>query len=329
MDKNIYSFDKNESFIDKKTGIEIFNLKGFKTQSSDSSVIHLKGKYFAIKYGVHYGHLLIDYLGPYLYLKKIYPDLQLIFFKYESSDIYFTCTKPSEDLVNFFNAKVIDLNKENYSFDEFIFFYREDLEITGIPNLLKIDKNAKFILPIIPSRLFLNNFYYVDEHSETFITYATEMLKNVYEYFAQYLINDNYYDKIYITRQINNKKTNLFSDQEWFKKSKERYVSDSKEIIQKIKQKKYKIINLDGLGFFEQINIFYNANIIVSQNGTGMINCLWAKESSQIFKIIKNSAYDYNWNSLINSVNKHHIIDVDTIALNQKDSISKILELIP
>ena len=325
MDINKYFFDKKESYLDPNLNIELFKLFNFKTISNSGSLKHFNGQYFAIKYGVHYGHLLIDYLGQYLYLKKIYPNLKLIFFKYEKSDIYFTCNKPSQDIVDFFNAEIINLNDQNCSFDELIFFYREDLEITGIPNLLKIDPNAKFILPIIPSKLFLDKFYFIDESSNEFINYATTMLKCVYEKFQNYLINENTNNNIYITREVEHKRNNLFKDQEWFKQTKERYTEDSEELKKEIENIGYKIINLNGMGFFEQINIFYNAKNIITQDGTGIINCIWAKPESKIFKIIVNNKYKYPWNTLINLSRNININNINIQFFDNKNYIKSII----
>ena len=37
------------------------------------------GVFLPIKYGMHYGHLIIDFIGGYFQLKKIFPDLKIIF----------------------------------------------------------------------------------------------------------------------------------------------------------------------------------------------------------------------------------------------------------
>lgn len=327
MDKNNYFFDKKESIIDP-TGVELFKFYNFISKINDNPVIHKSGKFFAIKYGTQYGHLLLHFLGPYLYLKKRIPDLQLIFLKFEHSPYYLNTYAPYEDLSKILNAEIIDVNKDNFLFDEFMFFYFDDFDITVFPMLEQQDPNAKSPFPIIPSKLFLENFYALDPKSKELENIETEGLIALFETFKEYRIDKDENNYIYIKRPSDNNKPGPIGQSTWYKNIRsidELYIDFMEN---KIKNLGYQIIDLNGMGFLEQINIFYNAKSIATIDGTSVLNSIWCKPSAKIFRIMINKIYkqtEYPWSRMINSYEQHDIEIIDVTEKNPIDGVNLIV----
>lgn len=332
MDKNDYIFEEKTSFIDETTGVEVFILKNFISKVNSKTPVHFKGKYFAIKYGVQYGHLLIDYIGSYLHLKKYFPDLKLVFFKYEKNDNYLTDTKVSDFMINFFNPIVIDVNGGNYLFDEFIFCYTEDLEFTGIENLLKKDPNAKLVLPIIPSKIFLDKYYYINENSSVRLKYKQETIKALYNEFSKYREKKDLHKKIYISRpEDRNIKASeaMMEFRQNIRYRDDLYYDNLNNLIQ---QKGYKIFNASELSFLDQINLFYNADTVVTIDGTSVLNGIWCKNTANIIKLYINKQYkniNYNWDNMLNATGKYNIDIIDVTEMTPESGIEFIFNSLP
>ena len=101
-----YNFDKGIVIKDPNSGINITTLNNFYINKNLKNKKY-KGIYFPIKYYVHYGNLLDYYIGGYLQLKKIYPELKIIFFK-SNYDLKSSLNPRNElvikDFIEYFNA---------------------------------------------------------------------------------------------------------------------------------------------------------------------------------------------------------------------------------
>lgn len=326
MDKNSYSFDYKTSTIDQ-SGIELFTLHNFKTSINDEKPIYFNGKYFGITFGAEYAHLMMHLIGPYLYLKNTIPDLQLIFLRFEESKDYLTQTKASEDLAKILGAPIIDVNSGNYCFEDFMFFYLDDFHITVKP--IVNDENFKTCFPIIPSSLFLDKFYFVEPDSKELESFETYSLLELYKYFSPFLKLNNNKEKIYIKRARNNYNKSIMSTTQWFKDIK--YLDDLfyDYLEELLTEKGYRVVELDGMNFIEQINLFYNASIVASIEGTSMFNALWCEESTNIFRISANKVYkklNHPWNRMINTVKIKNVTLIDVTEDSPKDGINKIVK---
>ena len=319
-----YTFSSKESYIDTTTGIEIFSLNNF-TNNINNDINKMSGKYFAVKYGMHYGHLLMDGIGAFLYLQKQYPDLKLVFFKYNNE-----VNKVCDDLINFFNAEIIDINNKNYCFEQLYFFYLEDLRITGISDLTEKQKNNIF-MPIIPSGIFLDQYYCVEEGSKNWILYRQEVIKSLCEQFFKYRKQNNIKHNIYITRSSDNNRKDEYSKTSWFSLIRNKDNMYNEYLDNEIKNLGYQVIDPSEFGFFEQINIFFNAKSIVSFDGTSILNSIWCENDTKITKIMVNKEYkkiNYNWNAIINASGKYNIEVLDVTELPAKEGIELILKTI-
>ena len=144
-----YEFSNKKKSRITKYDISLYTLYNFKTINNDGPEVTLNGKYFPVKFECHYGHLLLDYIGPYLYLKTIYPDLKLIFFKFGDFVGLNKTSNVCNELAGIFDAKVIDIYKDNYCLDEIIIPLTEDNSIDA-----ELFSSNIFSIPIIKSSYF-------------------------------------------------------------------------------------------------------------------------------------------------------------------------------
>ena len=84
------------------------------------------------------------------------------------------------------------------------------------------------------------------------------------------------------------------------------------------------------MGFFEQINIAYNAKTYVAIDGGSLINAMWCKDDCKIIKIKINKEYtklNYYWDDVLKSVgvNISKTIDISSINIKDTDTIFKNL----
>lgn len=297
-------FDSKNSYIDQNTDLQIFNIGGLHINNGLQNTIFLNGKYFFIKYGMQYGHLLMDGIGAFLYLKKIIPELKLAFIKIniESSIV-------CDDFINYFNAKLIDLNSNNIVVENLYFFYTEDIRISGIQN---IDTNNIF-RPPIPSQLFLNKYYYISENSDIWKKYTKQWIIALYDEFKKYKDN-NINQKIFIDRSNDFSMSTPYSKTDWFAKNRLIDKNIYFEILENIKTNNINIINFNQISFFEQIKISSQSNLYITLNGTSILNAIWCSDETQIIKINHNKNYDnlnYNWDYILECVNKTNILNIN------------------
>ena len=79
-------------------------------------------------------------------------------------------------------------------------------------------------------------------------------------------------NKIYINRESPNRK-----------------IVNNDEVKQLLKKNNFKIINPENYTFFEQINFFYNAKIIVGMHGAGFTNIIFCKKRTKIIEFLTKS----------------------------------------
>jgi hypothetical protein len=309
-----YSFSNKESFIYDDIKAELFCFSDLQTKINDSMPIRMNGKYFPVKYGMQYGHLLLDFIGTFLYLKKKEPDLQLIFFNFEDKKPNKVC----DDLIKHFNAKMIYIKKENYIFEKFYFFYIDD--VRNVPDWW-IDTNvSNFFIPPIPSGLFLDNFYAMVPFSEEYNIYRSTAVKELCNEFFKYRVPS---DKINL--YIDKNRSNFSNASEQYRRRRDVPEEYKNSLTQKIIDLGYTSMIIDSMGFFEQINLFYNAKRLVSFDGTLFLNAIWCDTDTEIVRIISNPEYNYNWSHIISSGGKENIKIIDIRNLDPIYGIPKIL----
>jgi hypothetical protein len=321
MIKNEYFLEGFNSKIDDETGIEIFTINNLTSKINDSPSIYLDGKYFAVKYGMSYGHLLLDGIGQYLYLKIKNPDLKIVFFKFGNNEYNKVC----ENLINFFNAEVINVFNNNYKIKNLIFFYIEDARLE-LPKDIVDNKNTNLFIPPIPSKLFLNYYYVVPEWSNEWTSLKIKSIESLCKTFYPYRIKNNK-DKIYVSRLNDTTRIDNYSKSNWFKKIRERSKIYDDNLDEIMKNKGYKVVYPEQLDFFEQINLFYNATDIVTIDGTSVLNSIWSDSKTNITRIMINKEYkklNYNWSIFILASGDKNIKVLDLTNLDPIVGLKRI-----
>lgn len=74
------------------------------------------------------------------------------------------------------------------------------------------------------------------------------------------------------------------------RKSDKRSIKNFEELLSKLRLRYLNIkrVSLEGCNFEKQVNIFYNAKLIIGQHGAGLTNILWCRPNTCIIEIDKN-----------------------------------------
>ena len=144
------------------------------------------------------------------------------------------------------------------------------------------------------------------------------------EKFSKHLIKNEYHDKkIYISRKDAHRRyyqeSNNGNDYSYYVQH--RYFSDEEKLESFFTSKGYESITLEGMDYIDQINIFYNAKIIVGAVGTGFLNSLFCKEDARVIQLFLINSYGFNYNYINNDF---EIIDLRNL---DQDMDKILLEL--
>lgn len=303
---NKYSFIKTNILKDPHSGINITTLSNFKVNNG-SEFTHYKGLFFPIKYYVHYGNLLDYYIGGYLQLKKIYPELQIIFFKSQEDFINSTNLRNEfvvKDFIEYFDAEVLDIDNNSYYFDAIIVNDPES--------------------PVVPYDMYTENKNVCGEFSTETISWRLNSTKILFEEFKHRLVKDEK-KKIYVTRSFINKEY-LNSNHDWSTYRKHDILYD--EYLDNLfTQNNFTVVEFSNKGFFEQINIAYNAKEYVGIDGGSLVNAVWCEPDTKIIRIQINkkyTEYNYYWDKNLGAVGNKLYSTIDVTTLDPKKAIQKI-----
>jgi len=325
-----YSIDKKEK-ISKDDEISVFKLYNLHINSGSKNNIILRGLYYPIKYNIHYSHLLIDYLGPFLQMKEKYPNLKMIFLKNKNLNIFYSTEKVCNDLAKEFNAEIVDISENNYILEEVILHYRYDTGVYAKPN-------ANWPIPAIPKTVFAQDSDETEEDDLNIKTlkWLQHSAKCLNKYFSKY-VSEDIIEKLYISRKTSNKihtsRMNNDPDMSYhIKYMLGRRVHDEKydtELENKLKDRGYIIIDPSEMGFFEQIKYCMLAKNIVSIDGGGMLNILFNNKNCFVFQIKVHQDYEYFYKNIIEAVNNNKVYEIDVRDMTVDSAIDYIIKSIP
>lgn len=305
---NKYSFKNIDVIIEPNSGIVINKINNFKINNLNTEK-KFEGIYFASRYRHQYAGLLHDYIGGYLQLKKIYPDLKLIFFKYNQSENNINSLRnelPVLDFIKYFNAEVINIDEESCYFDEILIHNAE--------------------VPIIPDIEKIIDYRMPDEFSTETKTWRINSMKCLLEEFEKHIDKNQEKQNIYVTRSLVNKFWMKSTNEYILNKRVQNIIFDEPLDIF-LNDNGYKIVEFFNYGFFDQINISYNSNIYLTIDGSTLTNAIWCNDKTKIIKIIINDEYkkmNYYWDEKLASVNKKFFKTIDVSNLNSVDAFNKI-----
>jgi len=259
------------------------------------------GTYFPIPYGKHYYHIILDYLSGYLFLKQYFPDLKPIFIKTgikkEKSGTFRAC----DDLAEIFNAEIIDVREDNYIFEKII--------------VLNSDVH------VIPKEYYATLETFISEESELYVNFIQEAIPLMSEYIMPLAKLDGSQNNIWISRKIGSRKmqSTNFEEEKTKRVHHDLYNEHLEEEIKKIS---WKVYDLEDMSFYDQLNIFYNANKIAGFEGTCLLNTIFS--NAPILAIKTNKNYTFNFIGKI-LFNKYNIEILDITQDSPEIGFQKIL----
>ena len=181
------------------------------------------------------------------------------------------------------------------------------------------NKLRKFIKNILKSRgIELKKFVYLDDN---FYNFKNSMIPQFFskEVCIQIL------NKIFKKNHKNKNRIYLTRKNAYYRK-----IINESDLINDLKSKDFKIIDLETLSIDKQIDVFSSAEIIVSPTSSALANIIFCNEGTKVFEIIPKYQYQYENNlksrySYICSVIgcEHHSIEADPIQIDNLDENTK------
>ena len=291
-----HRYDRVIESSEPKSGMPIYEFLNLKLIKNDNNpLIKMDGTFFVVSMATNYSHTLLDVIGAYYQFKDLYPDLIPIFIK-ENMKLKLREYKnlPLEEFAIDNNFIIIDLNKNNFLFEKAI-IHNYFFSPVKIKNLISDDD--------IKQKIFYSN-----------------SIKKVLENIKKPEVKN--FKKIYVSRGFANKNRKLSNN----KHMAEFFTYDEKYDIKLenfFKSQGFDIIELEDLNLSEQIKIFSECIFLAGIEGTNLLNAIWMKDNTPVFKIKIFENY-FSWENIFSSVNQNNIHECNIIGLNTDEGLNKI-----
>ena len=107
------------------------------------------------------------------------------------------------------------------------------------------------------------------------------------------------------------------------------------DLIDELKSKNFKIIDLDTLDIEEQAYVFSSAKVIISPTSSALTNIVFCQKETKIFEIHPKYQFEYEnnfkfrYSKISNYLGcKHYSLEADPIPINDLDNkISKFIDI--
>jgi hypothetical protein len=253
-------------------------------------IIFIPGNSFIFDFSqTQYYHLMQDTIGQFLAIKKYIPDTKIIFLRYNRiTDI--SVENILNDLKKIFNIKEEDV------------IYIKDYHEIVLESVIYFHTFFNSFLSAIDDVMFIDK---KDDPDFIFQVIAAKELRSL---ILPFIENYNYLDKkIYISRyqgeltlyedmKSAQKRKNKKSIDTYSQRIEERTFKNREDLIKLeefFMKNDYEIVSLERLGIIRQAELFYNAKIIATFNGTSSYNSIFANEDTNI--ILMNIHHNYSW----------------------------------
>ena len=173
------------------------------------------------------------------------------------------------------------------------------------------------LLGISPNKLLLSNNYRHFSFDEIYITDHPYNLTNntsIDHENIPYWISDWLKKKFLIKKNIEAIRVNkIFIDRDDVdpKRNSNRRISNENELRDFLKKENFDFIKLSEISFLKQINIFYNADIIVGLHGAGFANLSFCKSGTKVVEIRSNET-----RKIIESIAKNNNLNFNALNYN-------------
>lgn len=191
-------------------------------------------------------------------------------------------------------------------------FMKETLELWGIDTEKIIDPSEEFsaiqadelIVPSLVSKRIPTKGEYFSSYTPLTVYYpswATEYIRNKYiPLLSQNNRNNNFAKRIFISRND----------------SAVRRIINEDDVFELFKPFGFERYKLSALSFIEQLDLFHNAEIIISPNGSGLSNIMFCKPTTRIIEIFQARA-DSSFYNLAQTIG----LDYSYIATSSFDEV--------
>ena len=302
-----YGYLSKNTVNDSLMGVPFIEVDQFYIKNSDKPLIRMDGIYFPVRYGSQHGNMIFDYIGTYLKLKTIYPEIKIIFFKSKFKDEF---ENFSLDFIKFYNSDVLNITEDNYIFEKILLGPNEWSPID-------IEKHRK---------MFTTEYDEMDLRSKT---WRLECTKAFISEFRDTINNNSKKEKIYITRKLfNNNYININDFWSQYRKHDNFYDKPTEDIFN---TNGYKVIEFTGMKFFEQAIYGKNASIFSTIEGGSLWNAIWCDPNTPILSLRVNkkyAEYDYYWKDTLAIAGNYNFINLNLLDLSHEDANKKIKDCI-
>ena len=273
---------------------------------------------------------------------------------YSDSFYYFPITDNNETFSSLF---IRDLNNTSHFYSQKFFdnFNNNKNSLKNFKDLYLLGSNAgnnyySNLLQFLP-RIFFNKKTNLKlaihrNSSNKYRNFIGSILKSLNVEFTFVFLDDDFYyfidsdfpqflnmnDSIHILKKFIKPKTNVETSKKIYvtrEESNYRKIINEGDVISLLRKKGYKVINPQLYEIEEQIEIFSNAEKIISPHGSNLANIIFCKPGTEIFEITPSFRDDekiledrYLNLSLINDL-KHNKIISDVVDVESHSTLAK------
>jgi hypothetical protein len=314
-------------------------------------VIRIPGKTYIGETQLYLWHFLYDDIAQYVYLKKHIPDLNLFLFAPKE----LRCSTKSEfledikhmnfhqrheeksengphkyfeDILPLFLTQehLPNLFKGNYSFEEIYFVYDSRYYFSKLADLVKAGLHwfnvpYAFWLPFGTweeradiHRAVFNEFWWRDIG-------MLEMKKIFLEQIKDYPTDTP--KKIFVSRRDAHKRHKATSDPGPIS---QRVVDErlNNRIEEAFEANGYEMVHLEGMGYFDQLNLFRNATHVAGLSGTGLCQTLVCGPNTFLTQIFATKLYGFSYKFIPKSIG----FKIQSLTFTNVKQLDKIKEIV-
>ena len=299
-----------------------------KNKSINLKFLSVSSKELSLNCKIYRGNFYLDSFNYFPITTDYYSFLDLYSWKakseyndFFSNKFYLKFDKDKNNFKSFKNVVVLGSSPGDNYFRNLITFiprilFISDSEINLAIHRHTSNKLRKFIENILKAKgikikkyIFLDNSFYSFENSQIPQFFPKGVSINILNKFFKK--NKENKDRIYLTR----------------KNAKYRKIINESDLIDELKLKNFKIIDVDTLDIEEQAHVFSSAKVIVSPTSSALTNIVFCQKATKIFEIHPKYQFEYENNlkfryaSICKQLNlKYSFIEADPVKIKKFQS---------
>lgn len=282
------SFECKNINLENNKNVELYEFSNVSIKNNlEDSTFYIEDEVFIAFLDNKLHHLILDQIVQYEYLKTLYPNLKILFFKneyYEESqfaDFIFEEYSSFDRLYNF--------HEENINIKKFIVIYQsghyQSIFSTQYIKEIGIKSKAMAFENHVKDSSIINPFEILNIDIIQMI--GMKILANKFKN----LIPKTKNKKIYISRSLANLK-----NKESNRIERNLRVYEDEHIVEKyFVDLGYESVNLETLSPYDQIKLMRDADVVAGLQGTGMLMPVFCDPGTYVFDIAAISDFDVSY----------------------------------